>query len=416
MCRRSPAITGAIVRLPESSSISPSVREALAIIHRQALELIVQGAALETVLDALCDGIDALDPDLIASVLLADRDGQRLWPKAGRRVPEDYKQLISPLPIAAAMAACGTAAFRKERVISPDIATDPLWSGPAEKYRVIALQHGFRSTWSVPLLSKDGTVLGTFGLYHTKANAVRADEIEVVEQAGNIALLAIERHGAQAALTNALDAVRQSESELRTMVDMIPQMIAVLAPDGQALYVNELTLEYTGLAADEASGADFRRRVFHPEDVERLKNERAGALARGEPFENEQRARRHDGQYRWFLIRYRVLRDEEGRVVRWYCTATDIDDRKRSEERTRNENVALREEIDRSSMFEEIVGSSAALRKVLAQVAKVAPTDSTVLVSGDTGTGRELIARAIHKRSNRSARAFIRVNCAAISP
>src|SRR6266849_5573137 len=67
-------------------------------------------------------------------------------------------------------------------------------------------------------------------------------------------------------------------------------------------------------------------------------------------------------------------------------------------------------------MFEEIVGSSAPLRKVLAQVAKVAPTDSTVLVSGETGTGKQLIARAIHKRSNRSARAFIRVNCAAISP
>ena len=78
--------------------------------------------------------------------------------------------------------------------------------------------------------------------------------------------------------------------------------------------------------------------------------------------------------------------------------------------------VALREEIDRSSMFEEIVGSSEALRQVLAQVSKVAPTDSTVLILGETGTGKELIARAIHNRSKRSARAFIRVNCAAISP
>jgi hypothetical protein len=189
------------VRLPESSSISPSVRDALAIIHRHALELIVQDASLDTVLDALCDGIDALDPDLISSVLLADPDGQRLWPKAGRRVPEDWKQFITPLPIGPCVGACGTAAFRKARVINQDIATDPLWSGPAEKYRVVALQHGFRSTWSVPLLSKDAQVLGTFGLYHTKANAVRADEIEVVEQAGNIALLAIERHRAQAALT-----------------------------------------------------------------------------------------------------------------------------------------------------------------------------------------------------------------------
>jgi len=76
----------------------------------------------------------------------------------------------------------------------------------------------------------------------------------------------------------------------------------------------------------------------------------------------------------------------------------------------------LREEIDRSSMFEEIVGSSEPLRRVLSQVAKVAPTDSTVLILGETGTGKELIARAIHKRSNRSLRAFIRVNCAAIPP
>jgi len=100
--------------------------------------------------------------------------------------------------------------------------------------------------------------------------------------------------------------------------------------------------------------------------------------------------------------------------VRWYATGTDIDDRKRAEERTRNENLALREDIDRASMFEEIIGSSPALQRVLAQVAKVATTDSTVLILGETGTGKELVARAIHKRSRRASRAFIRVNCAAI--
>jgi len=103
-------------------------------------------------------------------------------------------------------------------------------------------------------------------------------------------------------------------------------------------------------------------------------------------------------------------------LVRWYATGTDIDDRVRSEERTRSENLALREQIDRESMFEDIVGSSEALRKVLRQVAKVAPSDSTVLILGETGTGKELIARAIHKRSNRAERAFIGVNCAAIPP
>jgi len=81
-----------------------------------------------------------------------------------------------------------------------------------------------------------------------------------------------------------------------------------------------------------------------------------------------------------------------------------------------HENIALREEIDRSSMFEEIVGESPALQSVLAHVVKVAPTDSTVLVTGETGTGKELIARAIHKRSHRSSRAFVSVNCAAVPP
>jgi len=121
-----------------------------------------------------------------------------------------------------------------------------------------------------------------------------------------------------------------------------------------------------------------------------------------------------DGKYRWFLLCLNPVRDEQGRVTRWYSATTDIDDRKQAEQRLQNENIALREEVDQASMFEEIVGPSAALRRVLSQVAKVAPTDSTVLILGETGTGKELIARAIHNRSNRSMRAFVRVNCAAI--
>ena len=158
---------------------------------------------------------------------------------------------------------------------------------------------------------------------------------------------------------------------------------------------------------------DFLNRFFHPDDAVTMEQRRE-ALSHGVPFENERRLRRKDGQYRWFLIRYHPLRDEQGRIVRWYATGTDIDDRKHAEDRVRNENLALREDIDRSSMFEEIVGSSPVLQSVLAQVAKVARTDSTVLILGETGTGKELIARAIHKRSARSTRAFIRVNCAAI--
>jgi len=212
------------------------------------------------------------------------------------------------------------------------------------------------------------------------------------------------------------DKLRQDERELRRITDAIPHTIVIQGPDGTPIYANQAVLDYSGFTMEDVVASDFRARLFHPEDLERLREERQAALSRGLPFEIEQRARRKDGQYRWFLIRYSPFRDEQGRLVRWYATGTDIDDRKRTEDRVRNENVALREDIVRSSMFEEIVGSSEPLRRVLAQVEKVAPTVSTVLILGETGTGKELIARAIHSRSKRSGRAFIRVNCAAIPP
>jgi formate hydrogenlyase transcriptional activator len=271
-----------------------------------------------------------------------------------------------------------------------------------------------RAAWSEPLLSKDHQVLGTFAIYYAEPRTPSESDLQLIEGAGHVAVIAIEGERARRALTKAFDQIAKSESELRTMVDAIPQTVVVLGPDGKNIYANLAVMEYTGLTREEVMEDDFRASVFHPEDVERLRKERQQAFARGVPFHNEQRARRKDGQYRWFLIQYRPLRDDRGNVIRWYATGTDIDDRKQAEERTRKENLALREEIDRSSMFEEIVGSSDALRKVLLQVAKVAPTNSTVLVSGETGTGKELIARAIHRRSNRSTRAFMVVNCAAI--
>jgi formate hydrogenlyase transcriptional activator len=108
------------------------------------------------------------------------------------------------------------------------------------------------------------------------------------------------------------------------------------------------------------------------------------------------------------------VRDERGQITRWYVTGTDIEDRKQAEDRLCQENVALREEIDQASMFEEIVGTSPALKGVLSRISKVASSDSTVLITGETGTGKELVARAIHKHSQPSSRAFVSVNCAAI--
>jgi PAS domain S-box-containing protein len=218
--------------------------------------------------------------------------------------------------------------------------------------------------------------------------------------------------------------LRQSEREARQLLDLSPVHISEMGPDGVPLHYNQVALAYHGITLEEWKSTSHRwwsvpveqNMRVHPQDAERFVSEIPNKFLAGFPFELEVRLRRKDGQYRWFHFRINPMRDEQGRITRWYSVGTDIDDRKKAEERTRNENLALREQIDRDSMFEDIVGSSEALGKVLGQVAKLAASDSTVLILGETGTGKELIARAIHKRSNRAERAFIAVNCAAIPP
>ncbi|HTT17333.1 MAG TPA: PAS domain-containing protein [Candidatus Sulfotelmatobacter sp.] len=212
---------------------------------------------------------------------------------------------------------------------------------------------------------------------------------------------------------NAEDKIREQELELRQMLDLSQQHITVLEPDASRLFINQAALNYFGITLDEWKNADPRR-LIHPDDSERILTEIRSKFSSGVPHETEVRLLGKDGKYRWFLFRRNPLRDEEGRILRWYSAGTDIDDRKQAEERLQRENVALREEIDKASMFEEIVGSSPALQKVLSRVSKVAPTDSTVLITGETGTGKELVARAVHRRSQRSSGAFVSVNCAAV--
>ena len=387
------------------------------------------------------------------------------------------------------MGSCGTAAFRKQRIVNPDIASDPLWSGsPAEEYREIALRSGLRAAWSQPVISKSDELLGTFAMYYGAPRSPSAADLQLIEGAGHIALIATETERSRTLLKKAFDELkkskaqletilntiptvawrgepdgsinyfnrrwheytglspeeshgwgwtviihpedkqramdqwllqvlpsrkaaeivarlrrfdgeyrwfmvrvepffdesgnvihwygaetdiedlkqaqvklRQDEQELRRMTDAIPHAIVVQRPDGTALYANQIMLEYTGLTLEDVQADGSRERIFHPHDLERVRDERQKALAIGEPFEIEQRARRNDGQYRWFLIRYNPLRDDSGHVIRWYATGTDIEDRKQAEEKMRNENLALREVIADSSMFDEIVGSSESL-------------------------------------------------------
>jgi formate hydrogenlyase transcriptional activator len=394
--------------------------ETLLAAEKRTLEMIAGGAYLADILERLCETIDAQASNIKSAVMLMDADGMHLRPAAGPRLPKGWTEAITPLKIGPCVGSCGTAASLKQRVIVSDIATDPLWAD----YRDLALSHGLRAAWSQPLISKNQEVLGTFCLYYAEPRSASETDLRLIEGADHIAVIAIEGERSQEALRSAFEEIRNSEAklrqeerELRQLIDFLPQHVLVLDKDGTLLQVNKTMLDYKGLTLEEMKGGGTRERInrdVHPDDLERVQNERSAGLSRGVPFETEKRLLGRDGQFRWFLFRYNPLLNEAGDIVRWFATATDVEDRKQAEDRVRNEAIALREQIDRESMFEDIVGSSEALRKVLRQVVRVAPSDSTVLILGETGTGKELIARAVHKRSKRADRAFIGVNCAAI--
>jgi PAS domain S-box-containing protein len=214
-------------------------------------------------------------------------------------------------------------------------------------------------------------------------------------------------------IKKAEEKLAEQERELRQVLDLAPQLMAVLGPNLERLYANSGALAYFGTTLDGWRRNDVESEV-HPDDLERVRAAAERGLLTRSTYELEKRIRMSDGTYRWFLARYKALCDSQGLVTRWYVACTDIEDRKQAEERLQEENVALREEIDKTSMFEEIVGTSPALNAVLSLVSKVAGSDSTVLITGETGTGKELVARAIHRRSGRSSKAFVAVNCAAI--
>jgi formate hydrogenlyase transcriptional activator len=377
-----------------------------------SLKLILIGAPLGDVLTTVARLIEAQSPGMLCSIFVLEEDGVHLRYAAAPNLPEAYRAATDGMVIGPNVGSCGRAAFLRQPVFTSDILSDPNWTN----FRDVATSADLRAAWSSPIISHDSRVLGTFGMYYREVRYPEPSDIELIQYASSIAGIAIERERSQIVLTNAFEEVKKSERQLQQTVDAIPQTIVVLGSDGSIEYANRTVLDYTGLSADDLMGSDFRLKVFHSEDMERLRETRRLGFSRGLPWENEIRVRRKDGQYRWFLIRYNPLVDDHGHVVRWCAAGTDIDKRKRDEERLLEENLALREEIDHSSMFEEIVGSSEALRRTISQVSKVAPTDSTVLILGETGTGKELIAAAIHKRSNRSSRPFVRVNCAAIPP
>jgi PAS domain S-box-containing protein len=243
------------------------------------------------------------------------------------------------------MGSCGTAAFRKEPVMNSDISNDRLWSAnPAGSYLEVALRHGLRATWSQPLLSKDDKVLGTFAMYYAEPRSPSASDLQLIEGAARVALIAIQSDRSTTALQRAYQEIKQSEGRLRKIIDTIPTLAWRSLPDGTGEFWNRRWHDYTGLSPEAVRGWGWQDAI-HPEDLKEITDKWLGFLASGQPGEVEGRLRRFDGTYRWFLFRAEPLRDESGTIVNWYGTDTDIEDLKQHEYELRRITDAIPQAI-----------------------------------------------------------------------
>jgi PAS domain-containing protein len=218
-----------------------------------ALKMILLGAPLNEVLTAITRLIEAHSTGMLCSIFLLDEDGLHLRYGIAASLPEAYRAKTDGIRIGPDIGSCGTAAYLRQPVFVSDIASDPRWV----RFRDFALQNGLRAAWSTPIMSHDGKVLGTFCMYYREVRQPGPREIQLIDYAGRIAGIAIERDQSQMALQKAFAQIEKSEAQLQHIVDAIPQMIVVLKLDGAPLYANQPVLDYTGLTIHEVTAADF---------------------------------------------------------------------------------------------------------------------------------------------------------------
>src|SRR5262249_32209522 len=179
-----------------------------------------------------------------------------------------------------------------------------------------------------PLVVED-RLIGVVALF--ARHPLSESTLDTLASVADLIAQGIERKRAEEALKNALDEIQKSEANLRTVIDTIPALAWCNLPDGPNEFLSKGWHEYTGLSEEQAHGWGWQA-AFHPDDLPLLMEKWMKMLNSGESDEVEARLLRHDGVYRWFLIRAQPFRDESGKILRWYGTSTDIEDRKLAEE------------------------------------------------------------------------------------
>src|SRR5271168_2660617 len=423
-------------------------------------KLIFAGSPLSEVLANIAQLVESQAEGMSCTIWLPDEDGEELHCAAAPSLP-GFIAHVGAMAVGPKGGSCGTAIYRKAPVYVTDILTDPIW----ENYRDRVLAYGIRSVWSRPLFTSEGKALGTFSIDYREPRRPGAHELQLIENASYITGIAIERHMNEQALRRERDRLRllleitssvTSRLDLRQMVEALStNLFKIMQCDVSAL-----------LLPDSESGA-LRTSVLYNPDARGPYREgslvpmnssisgqvlRKGKSIRIDSFEQVREDPEIYGNSEGQLIYKHVV--EEGLRTGCYLPLRGRDRVvgvlmlcRRSNNVFKQDDVVLLEQVARQVAIaventleyekatkdrdketkrrlyleEEIraqcgaiVGESPALRAALQLVSVVAPTDSSVLILGETGTGKELIARAIHDLSARRERAFVKLNCAAI--
>jgi formate hydrogenlyase transcriptional activator len=424
------------------------------------LKLILAGSELSEVLTIIAQLVESQGNGTLCTIWLPHADGKHLYCAAAPSLP-GFAESSGLTLIGPRSASCGTAVYRREPFYVADIRTEPAW----DDYRDRIASYGIRAVWSRPLFTREGTVLGTFVILYRQVRNPDAHDLQLIENASHIAGIAIERHIHEEALRHERDRLRLlleltnstiSKLDLPRLIEALSTKLlsvtrcdfcALLLPDTDSGDLRVTTLynpEARGFVSDgtiipvhgSLCGKAFRTgRTQHFDRLEELRDD-------PESFGNSTGQRFYQllgaeglvsgcdlpliGRNGAVGVLSALKRSEKAfektdvifleQVARQAAIAVEnaLEYQKaiRDRDKETKQRRYLEEEIRAQSGV--IVGESPALKAALQLVAVVAPTDSSVLILGETGTGKELIARAIHDLSARRERAFVKLNCAAI--
>jgi formate hydrogenlyase transcriptional activator len=424
------------------------------------LKLILAGSELSEVLTIIAGLVESQGNGTLCTIWLPDADGKQVYCAAAPSLP-GFAENAGRMSIGPKGASCGTAIYRREPVYVADILREPIW----DDYRDRLLPYGIRAVWSRPLFTREGKVLGTFAIHYREVRSPNAIDLQMIENASHIAAIAIERHLHEEALRHERDRLRllleitnsvTSRLDFREVVEALStNLVRVMQCDVSALLLPDSEsgeLRVTILHNPDARGpmregslvpmnSSISGQVLRTAQSVRIDNfeqVRADPEIYGNPdgqrlYERVVQEGIRAGCYLPLAGRDRVVgvlmlsrrsdnpfEDDDAilleQVARQVAIAVEntLEYEKATKDRDKETTQRLYLEEEIRAQCGAIVGESPALKAVLQLVSVVAPTDSSVLILGETGTGKELIARAIHDLSARRERAFVKLNCAAI--